>query len=459
MSRVLLNDLNLAAEPDSESSDGSVSGADSVSKSSANSDVLNIAGSSDEEASDGNGGEDDGSVSSTEFWLPYRKKYDRERYTEANPPSYLDEVFASKEERIDEYIKRHPDFRKGLIENPRHVAWLNVLLWDHPRAVHAILRQDNGASRVWMGRVWTSPGGLEEIELMDDFVKYLVNPRVLESMNQVWDHYADRGYITLHKYARQSTIDETKWRTVIYCAEPRDPFYRGCFQLRDCYGGSAAVDEEWVDKNLQPGTLQDAKDHPDEVRWIELGDSIKPSPPLTDSIKSSPPLFVDMSLLRLPSVKYRNSRGRPRCMIKSLASALHHMGYAEEAANLVVNYEKLPSSRCRTGELARLQASVASSIEKKPLVKGKYDLSGLVCSPSKNPIVACLKAACLEDGRKKKNVGLNHCVCFWDTYVFDSNYATALEINKENLDRICNDIVDGSFYDGIYWSRVLLLHR
>ena len=146
-------------------------------------------------------------------------------------------------------------------------------------------------------------------------------------------------------------------------------------------------------------------------------------------------------------------------MIKSLASALHHMGYAEEAANLVVNYEKLPSSRCRTGELARLQASVASSIEKKPLVKGKYDLSGLVSSPSKNPIVACLKAACLEDGRKKKNVGLNHCVCFWDTYVFDSNYATALEINKENLDRICNDIVDGSFYDGIYWSRVLLLHR
>jgi hypothetical protein len=92
------------------------------------------------------------------------------------------------------------------------------------------------------------------------------------------------------------------------------------------------------------------------------------------------------------------------------------------------------------------------------LRKRMHNLSSLVATNNPHPIVASLKAACIEGGRKR-TVPINHCVCFLGEFVFDSNCATALKINKENLDRICSDIVEGSFYDGIYWSRELILHR
>jgi hypothetical protein len=44
-------------------------------------------------------------------------------------------------------------------------------------------------------------------------------------------------------------------------------------------------------------------------------------------------------------------------------------------------------------------------------------------------------------------------------YVFDSNQETALPINSLSLDLICNAVVPGATYNGIFWSRELLLVR
>ena len=66
-----------------------------------------------------------------------------------------------------------------------------------------------------------------------------------------------------------------------------------------------------------------------------------------------------------------------------------------------------------------------------------------------------LKAATVA-GDKKEMVCINHSVCFVGDYVFDANLDRALEITRDSLDFICDNIVDGAIYDGIFWSRELI---
>jgi hypothetical protein len=375
----------------------------------------------------------------------------REESHEHDPS--LDLVFASKEKRIDQYIKRHPDFRRGYVGEPRIVAWQNTLLWNHPVSVRS-LKYASGDG--WMGQVWTSPGALEEIELEDGYVEdFLLSPfykaMFLES---------DDDYCVLAKYCRQPTINQTKFQNIVYHDGNCSPFpsavaraasdYGGCFRVIDCAGYGAFATPAWARRFIPKDSVRAATAKPGATVKIALGSA----PTLQDnSVRSTK---------KLPLMRYRNNSGRPRCVILCLASALHHMGYTKEAANLVVNYDKF---RHADHDLARLRDTVKLTMNKRvPIRKGMHNLSSLV-SPTAtatppNPIVASLKAACFEGGTKtKRAVAVNHSVCFLGEFVFDSNHSTALKISKENLDRICSDIVEGSFYDGIYWSRELILHR
>jgi hypothetical protein len=373
-------------------------------------------------------------------------------------PQSLATVFASKEKKIDAFIKRHPHLRRGYIGEPRIVAWLNVLLWDHPISVRSLKYARGG----WMGQVWTSSGGLEEVELTEDYVeKFFLSP-FYQGMFLDAD---DESYCVLTKYCRQPTINQTQFQSIIYhdenCTSFPSPFiaraasdYGGCFRVVDCNGEPAFVTPAWAQRVIPKDSVRAARAKPGVTVQMRLG-STPSLPKMLPKMKGSAP--------SLPQMKYKNNSGRPRCVIKCIASALHYIGYTEEAANLVINYEKIPHTHHRRGEIAHLRETVALTMNKKvPMRKGMHNLSSLM-SPvgpgvHPNPIVASLKAACFEGGRKTA-VTVNHTVCFLGEFVFDSNCATALEINKENLDRICNDIVEGSFYDGIYWSRELILRR
>ena len=67
-----------------------------------------------------------------------------------------------------------------------------------------------------------------------------------------------------------------------------------------------------------------------------------------------------------------------------------------------------------------------------------------------HPIVAIVEAR-----HNDKPVHVNHCVCFVDHYVFDPNMTHAMPVNKKNMDLICQNIIAGSQYIGIKWSRLL----
>jgi hypothetical protein len=92
-----------------------------------------------------------------------------------------------------------------------------------------------------------------------------------------------------------------------------------------------------------------------------------------------------------------------------------------------------------------------------PFRKGRYSPDDPL-DRRPNPVVASLKAVLMENGRIQQTQ-IKHCVCFVGDYVFDSNQETALPINSLSLDLICNAVVPGATYAGIFWSRELLLVR
>jgi hypothetical protein len=92
-----------------------------------------------------------------------------------------------------------------------------------------------------------------------------------------------------------------------------------------------------------------------------------------------------------------------------------------------------------------------------PLRKRRYQPEEL-SNRTHNPVVSSLKAVSMVEGVVRP-VQINHCVCFVGDFIFDSNRETALPNNPISLDLICNDIVPGATYGGIFWSRELLLVR
>ena len=56
-------------------------------------------------------------------------------------------------------------------------------------------------------------------------------------------------------------------------------------------------------------------------------------------------------------------------------------------------------------------------------------------------------------------VYLKHCVCFIGDVVFDPNFDFAMVASQESMDCICNKLQLGVSYDGIEWSRELILKK
>jgi hypothetical protein len=164
-----------------------------------------------------------------------------------------------------------------------------------------------------------------------------------------------------------------------------------------------------------------------------------------------------------PRVHYRNQwngedkDATPHCLAYSIASTLHHIGFVEEA-RLVA--EEDPSD---VANLLPVLEDVFHKVSSK-----KIDLTRtrhpdgpfnplLPHHRTSNLVVASLKARSALPSSRGRKVLLNHTVCFLGDLVFDSNRSHSVEINKKNLDDICGDIVSGAEYDGLYWSRELLI--
>jgi hypothetical protein len=155
-------------------------------------------------------------------------------------------------------------------------------------------------------------------------------------------------------------------------------------------------------------------------------------------------------------IKYRNEA--ELCTLKSMASALHFLGYPEIAQQISKGY-KVGYESCNFHKaMAFIDEITRKNYGKKMRLKGMSRRRRRYCplDPSyrpPHPILASLKAV----DTMKKPTGINHCVCFVDDYIFDSNMETALPISQESLDAICDSIITGATYAGVFRSRELLI--
>ena len=166
-----------------------------------------------------------------------------------------------------------------------------------------------------------------------------------------------------------------------------------------------------------------------------------------------------------PLVMYRNRGRQQLCLQKCLASAMHYLGYTGEAKRISDGYSKIHLAKSNkkkwVGQFQRFKLLVIDTMKesqgKVRWCKAKYDPFDS-SHHRDHPVVTSLKAA-IMNGNKKDMISINHSVCFVGAYVFDSNMDKALPITRETMDHICNNVVDGAIYDGIIWSREIVLKK
>ena len=140
------------------------------------------------------------------------------------------------------------------------------------------------------------------------------------------------------------------------------------------------------------------------------------------------------------------------------ASALHFLGYKEEAAVFItVCNETTPKHHAKC-TFHNYQPIIVEALKAKK--GGKVRVSRPFYSPanlslrSPNPIVVSLKVTL---GKQLSRI--NHCVCFVGDYIFDANREFALPNNVPSLNLICDGVKSGTTYSGIYWAREIHLFK
>jgi hypothetical protein len=159
----------------------------------------------------------------------------------------------------------------------------------------------------------------------------------------------------------------------------------------------------------------------------------------------------------LPKIQHRNEA--EQCTLKCMASALHYLGHHKLARIISLGYKVGYESCDFKKAMAFIDEMTRKHCGKQMWLKGglsKRRYCPLDLSHRRpHPILASLKAV----DQMKKPTGINHCVCFVGDYIFDSNMETALPISQKTLDFICDSIVTGATYAGIFKSRELLIKK
>lgn len=394
--------------------------------------------------------------------------YDSEEPSDV-APIRLTTLFENIEDEVDKYVESHPSFnfdaylrtiethkqsiktagkakKKQLQKEIRDLEWMtvhhrmeakkNLLLWEHPRSVHSLKVTFSKGKEEWVGLVWYSKNQREPVELTDEYIRYLLTPDAYKKKC-----FRTGKFVPLQKYDRQATVDETHFRGVRKINQYQ-------FQVVDCQGQRVTVTTRWACKNLPKESIKEAVmgSESNGFRLLPLGCPKANEKSTVDSTEAN-------KNIEFPLTMYRNEGRQHKCMQKSFASALHFLGYHKEAA--LIGLSNLASSSQFDGFKSLVMETMKKSQWIVRYRKCNYQ-PFVATDRNQNAVIVSLKAAIMEEGRKV-TVSINHSVCFVGDYVFDANRDHALPISVESLNVICDDIVQGSFYNGIYWDRELVV--
>jgi hypothetical protein len=341
------------------------------------------------------------------------------------------------------------------LENRRNVAKSEVML-QNPYSIHSLWNQGEGD---WKALVWVSSTSQMEVELRDKFVKEILRGDVYTDHNR----FQDGGFTRLRLYDLLEEVNDTFFSAI------RRQRNKKVFELRDVNGVKVLIEAKWVADNIEEEIIGEAlqlcQQQSADFVEIPVGSFSNRDCPQSHMISMDGPI-----------VTFRNNATRPMCMLRSFASGLHYLGYAKASAAIAMEIEEKNlasqlsqlnlASGSRFGQLTdfdervkqamKLEGFLKVRLKKNWMKKQRYNPL-LLEHRTNHPIAASLKVVKKGKSGKMSNVQIGHCVCFVGDYIFDSNMERAQSISVDSLNNICSSIVPGSMYNGLYWSRELLL--
>ena len=301
---------------------------------------------------------------------------------------------------------------------------------EYPPLVYELKHCGSG----WIAKLWHSNNEvIYPIQVEDSFVQDLLTPHAYNR-----DSFKSK-YGRVGKYDRQETIDDTLFRSIRRSGEDE-------FIVTDLHGRDIPVTYDWVTNNLEVDAIAD----------ISIGGQ---SDPLPIGSAAKPGQVTNVNNV-MPKVQFQQGPDQQHCLVKSLASGMFFRGLQKESTILASAYEsgKMKNNKDQL-KLFRgvvqfaMKGYKKSRLARPSRVQGeRYDPLN-VTHRRMNPIVVQLRAK----HKCGEQVFVNHAVCFVGDYLFDPNQERAMDITKENLDRVCSAIVTDSIYDGIYRSYELYL--
>jgi len=380
--------------------------------------------------------------------------HNRVNHLQRTDPTYTEKYYTDRILYLKNKVKKEKNKKKreelegsilDLEDDKNRIprsARTRVLLDDDHECVHSLrfgrcterfadigAVDDQPDAQIWQGEVWTYANKLEVIAFNESYVKTLLTPFAFKKR-----YFQSDEFIPLVKYDRQQTVDETHFARIFKVNKKN-------YTLIDNDGFRVfSVSAAWVHHYL-----------PLEI-WLEL-QKYPAGHKVHIPVGTSSPAF--------PMIKYHNES--EQCLLKSLASALDYLGLTAKASLISKGYKRGYTSCDFVKSMAFIRETMIdekkrnSSGQGKPIPFRKANYFPMdVSNRRPHPVLVSLKAAVRENGKIVKS-RVNHCVCFVGNYIFDSNRDTALPISVASLNEICDSIVPGSTYDGIQWSRELLL--
>jgi hypothetical protein len=328
---------------------------------------------------------------------------------------------------VDAYVKANRKFQQAGL---RAEATRQVLLWNDTRCIHSI-RRLSGTGEC-QARMWNSAGVLEEVELSEQYVKFLLSSSAFKK-----ERFRSDTFVSLQDYDRQQTVDGATFQSVTKSSAFE-------FTMKDSDGKAVNVPRRWVVNNVDRQSWREAEKKGCGYR-VKIPEGAAPPPGQLRMIPVAG---------QLPMMEYTNKSNQ--CLILSCTSALHYLGHTVEAWTIVNELNNSRDRQHHNFEFDRLRPLITDRFERMKIRRWKYEPSDR-SHRSPNPIVASLCAKRMENGKTRREL-INHCVCFVGDYIFDSNRTTALPNTALSLDLICN-FRDGLSYGGILWSRELVLNK
>ena len=204
------------------------------------------------------------------------------------------------------------------------------------------------------------------------------------------------------------------------------------FGLIGCVGADSnnhtrkiALSKGWVEANFTAGYLETVRDIGKNANNKMDHRRFVPVPAGADRENPDPP--VDACLLtRLPEIEYQQSLGERTCLISSISSAFHWLGFPDEAARIFkhsYNHHEDPHQIKKVHEFIRKEFPGLNSQK----LKGGFDvldLNNLTPYPRMVTLVA-------KDG------GCEHAVTIVGGLIFDSTFEHAIPLSRTCLDWCC----------------------